>query len=859
MLSRRTSGLLLLVVLIGVAILLGISVVVPAARLNAAQAIIAQAVIAEAETAHAQTDGTDGPPLGQTVVSDIQMIGEWSFGFLVTRVPEGIHGGPDLRLFITRRDESSARVSASLEYTPEFYDLLDQVPSGLIPQAGLDILRQSASTTRGETTARALSYGLPWAAGQTWTMTGGPHTDSGVGDKRPWSAIDLAYAPGVGVIRAAESGVVWRSASCPNFIRIDHSGGYRTGYYHVVNERVTNGQTVIRGDALASEGMGIGCGGYTTGPHVHFSMRYYDARINIGGTELGGWEVQDGGSPYNGCMLRLRDNYRVCTPSAAITYEAGALPVISDLRYDYNRDSRPDLWVIDARPSDGGTTLISIYDGSGFTSMLAIPRSSMPPQPVDLNTAFMVGDYNGDGTPDIWLVHRRLDSSGVTALRIIDGTNPQYLLLDTPTVFPQFGDEVRFALADYNRDGMLDLYAIIPDVGANNLKIRVANGMNFYQLLAERTVPIAAPGLYDDIVFALADYDADGRADLWVINPRDITANAVTLTILGGNSFSSVLKQATTNLSIQSTDPNRFGVVVTDYNRDGTPDLWTLDRTSGDLLILSGLNFTTALYDGPTGAGGIHKPPLQVMGSDRAKLNILPQQARLLTPQDGITVIDPSVTLRFQPAGLAKSMQVYATDADGVILARAKAPRNTSPACITGVCTVESNSLGLELHDGQTVYWKVVAKNAYGLSSSVTRSFNVDLPGPVNILSPLDQQTLTDQPQFTWVTRPTATHYKLVVRDNQTGIKSKLTVEAGGCTTMCAATLGLPLANGSYWVRVTAYDANGGVSKSLKHNFILTLAPPTTALPSLTPSLMPTVDPYATLPVPPPPVGFRAP
>ena len=868
MLSRRTSGLLLLLVLVGVAILLGFALGLPAIRLNAAQAEIAQAVITEAQTIN--NAQTVDQPVGQTVVSDIQMIGDWSYGFLVTRAPDGIHAEPDLRLFITKRDESGTRVNASLEYTSEFYALLDQVPVGLIPQAGLDILRQSASVSRGENTARALNYGLPWAAGQTWTMTGGPHPDSGMGDKRPWSAIDIAYGPSVGVVRAAESGVVWRSSDCPNFIRVDHGGGYRTGYYHVVNERVSNGQTVIRGDALASEGMGTGCGGYTTGPHVHFSLRRDDIRIEIGGTELGGWEVRDGGTPYNGCMLRLRDNYSACTPSASITYEQGVLPVISDLRYDYNRDSRPDLWVVNSRPADGGTTVISIYDGSGFTSALNVPRTSMPQQPADLNTAFMAGDYNGDGVPDLWLVHRRLDSSGVTALRIIDGANPLYLLLDTPTVFPQYGDEVRFALADYNRDGVLDLYAIVPDVGANNVKVRVANGMNLYELLTERTAAIPAPNLYADIVFALADYDGDGRADLWAIDPRDTSANAVTVTILGGNAFSSVLAQTTTNIPVQLTDPDRFAFVVTDYNRDGTPDLWTLDRVSGSLTITSGLNFTTSLYSGPTGAGSTHQPQMQVMGSDRAKLRIAPQQVRLLTPDDGTVVIDPSVTLRFRPSGLAKNMQVRGTDANGTLLLKAKAPKNTSPACIGGACIVESQSLGLSLRDGQTVYWNVVAKNRYGSSTSVTRSFRVDLPGPVSILSPLDQQTLVTQPQFTWVTRPSATRYKLVVKNKQTGVKSKLFVEAAGCTTMCAATVGIPLADGGYWTRVISYDASGGVSNSPKHHFMIALAPPTpvppptststlppapTSTATTAPTHTPTVNPNATLPLPTPPGG----
>lgn len=868
MLSRRTSGLLLLAVLAAAAILLGISLGLPAVRLNAAQAEIAQAVITEAQTVN--NAQTESQPVGQTIVSDIQMIGDWSYGFLVTRAPDGVHGEPDLRLFITKRDESGTRVNASLEYTPDFYALLDQVPVGLIPQEGLDILRQSASVARGENTTRALNFGLPWAAGQTWTMTGGPHPDSGMGDKRPWSAIDLAYGPSVGVVRAAESGVVWRSSDCPNFIRVDHSGGYRTGYYHVVNERVSNGQTVIRGDALASEGMGTGCGGYTTGPHVHFSMRHYDIRIDIGGTRLGGWEVRDGGSPYNGCMLRLRDNLQACTPRASVTYEQGVLPVISDLRYDYNRDSRPDLWVVNSRPADGGTTVVSIYDGSGFTSALNVPRTSMPQQPIDLNTAFMAGDYNGDGTPDLWLVHRRMDSSGVTALRIIDGANPLFLLLDTPTVFPQYGDEVRFALADYNRDGVLDLYAIVPDVGANNVKVRIANGMNLYELLAERSAALPAPNLYADIVFALADYDADGRADLWAINPRDTNANAVTVTILGGNAFSSVLHQATTNIPVQLSDPDRSGFVVTDYNRDGTPDLWILDRVSGNLTITSGLNFTTSLYSGPTGTGNTHQPHIQVMGSDRARLRIAPQQVRLLTPDDNSLVTDPSVTLRFRASGLAKNMKVRVSDANGAMLLKAKTPKNNTAACIGGICTVDMQSLGLKLRDGQTVYWNVLAKNRYGSSTSVTRSIRVDLPGPVNILSPLDQQTLTTQPQFTWVTRPTATRYKLVVKNKQTGVKSKLFVEAAGCTTMCAATVGIPLKDGGYWVRVTSYDASNGLSHSLKHHFMIALAPPTVAPPptntsapaptatvtsTLPPPPTPTINPYATLPLPTAPGG----
>jgi hypothetical protein len=259
------------------------------------------------------------------------------------------------------------------------------------------------------------------------------------------------------------------------------------------------------------------------------------------------------------------------------------------------------------------------------------------------------------------------------------------------------------------------------------------------------------------------------------------------------------------------------------------------------------------------------------LGSDRARLTIAPQQVRLLTPADGSVVIDPSVTLRFRPSGLAKSTTVRAFDAAGNSLASGAAPKNTTAACTGGACIVDTRSFGLDLRDGQTVYWSVASKNPFGQTVSVTRSFRVDLPGPVNILSPLDQQMLPIQPQFTWATRPTASSYILIVRNTATRAKSKLNVLSTGCTTMCAVTVGVPLANGPYWVQVTSRDAQGGKSKSPKHHFTLNVPPPSatpngtlTPIPTiaptstfvmpptftLTPSRTPTINPFATLPLP---------
>ncbi|MCO6443262.1 MAG: M23 family metallopeptidase, partial [Anaerolineae bacterium] len=251
--QRRRMGLTIAAVGLIAAAAAGLLIGLPAVQHNREIAEISEAVKAEAAVFAAQTVDP-AFPVTEPLVSDVVVSGPWSFGLLVTRAPEGIHAEPDLKLFITRRDESTGQIDAAIEYTPAFYSYIEQIPSGLIPQGARDLLIEAAQVARGEAAAPGLYFALPWEPGQTWTMTGGPHPDSGVGSARPWSALDFAWGPGVGLVRAAESGVVWRSSDCPNFIRVDHAGGYRTGYYHVVNERVQNGQNVLRGDPLANEG-----------------------------------------------------------------------------------------------------------------------------------------------------------------------------------------------------------------------------------------------------------------------------------------------------------------------------------------------------------------------------------------------------------------------------------------------------------------------------------------------------------------------------------------------------------------------------------------------------------------------------
>lgn len=91
-----------------------------------------------------------------------------------------------------------------------------------------------------------------------------------------WSGhlgIDIAAGEGAQVV-AADSGVVvfagWASGGYGNTIMIDHGNGYQTLYAHLGSVRTECGRSVTKGSVIASAGNT----GMSTGPHLHFEVRY---------------------------------------------------------------------------------------------------------------------------------------------------------------------------------------------------------------------------------------------------------------------------------------------------------------------------------------------------------------------------------------------------------------------------------------------------------------------------------------------------------------------------------------------------------------------------------------------------------
>jgi murein DD-endopeptidase MepM/ murein hydrolase activator NlpD len=92
-------------------------------------------------------------------------------------------------------------------------------------------------------------------------------------------AIDIG-APSGSAVQAADGGFVsfagWTDVGYGYLIVIDHANGFATYYAHLSNIYVEVGQAVERGQVIGA----VGNTGWSTGPHLHFEIRYYGEQLN---------------------------------------------------------------------------------------------------------------------------------------------------------------------------------------------------------------------------------------------------------------------------------------------------------------------------------------------------------------------------------------------------------------------------------------------------------------------------------------------------------------------------------------------------------------------------------------------------
>jgi biotin carboxyl carrier protein len=96
----------------------------------------------------------------------------------------------------------------------------------------------------------------------------------------PHNGVDVAASTGTAIVAPAD-GVVILAAAAPftlegNLLMIDHGMGLNSAFLHLSRIDVKAGDRVRQGQALGA----IGMTGRATGPHLHWSLRWQDERID---------------------------------------------------------------------------------------------------------------------------------------------------------------------------------------------------------------------------------------------------------------------------------------------------------------------------------------------------------------------------------------------------------------------------------------------------------------------------------------------------------------------------------------------------------------------------------------------------
>jgi hypothetical protein len=156
-----------------------------------------------------------------------------------------------------------------------------------------------------------------------------------------------------------------------------------------------------------------------------------------------------------------------------------------------------------------------------------------------------VGDFNGDGVPDLAVVNEFGDSVNVW-MGNGDGTFQ-------PPVASPAGNGISLVAADFNRDGNLDLAY----VGAGQLHVLLGNGDGTFQGAADYAVGT------DPRAVVAGDFSGTGVLDLAVANY--VGHSVEVLPGIGDGTFGDAQTYATSE--------GLYSIATADFNQDGAADL----------------------------------------------------------------------------------------------------------------------------------------------------------------------------------------------------------------------------------------------------------------------------------------------
>jgi beta-glucanase (GH16 family) len=218
--------------------------------------------------------------------------------------------------------------------------------------------------------------------------------------------------------------------------------------------------------------------------------------------------------------------------------------------------------------------------GTG-TKELVFPRSAIPETGKDSSYPVVIGDFNGDGVPDLAVANQ---ASGTVTILLGNGNGQFSEARESPVTVGS--KPVAMAVGDFNGDGTADLVVVSAGTetassnGFGTVTILLGNGDGTFSAAAKFSAGMIPASV------AVGDFTGDGIPDLVIagaLNPASDQAGIVTVLIgTGDGSFSE-----SPGLPLTVGSEPAF-VATGDFTGDGVLDLAVANAGSGTVTILLG-------------------------------------------------------------------------------------------------------------------------------------------------------------------------------------------------------------------------------------------------------------------------------
>jgi len=276
---------------------------------------------------------------------------------------------------------------------------------------------------------------------------------------------------------------------------------------------------------------------------------------------------------------------------------------------DFNGDGRPDIATATQKNS---MVSILLRANTQSVSFEAVKNFSVGETPMSI----AIGDINGDNKPD--LVTGNYDSGNISVLMGKEGER----VFESAQNFGVGEHPAAVVIVDINGDGKLDI--ITANAEKNAISILLGTG-NMTPLFEEtKTFPVGI----DPQSIAMGDFNGDSKLDLATAN-----FSGSNVSILLGTGISTQLFEKKADFQV---DGKTNAIAVGDFNRDGKPDLATANKGNNTVSILLGTKtglFRKAITYKIDGKGpgaivisdfnGDNKPDLAVTNGDSGNISVL--------------------------------------------------------------------------------------------------------------------------------------------------------------------------------------------------------------------------------------------